>query len=347
MTSMDELLDDFFQNESPVFSNYVEVIDDPGELVTSIVFLTDQMEKIENFSKLNRLEHYYLTYLPKEAVIFPDEVLAIHEVLLDFYQYLYKKSYLTTKDYKNILLFFQKNKHTFIEKMSNDQYWSKEKQQQLDEIDETILDSMPNELEQLFKNLGKQFQPNLKTKDDNKILHFPTGRPQNRRSYAIQLRIDLKGFKPPIWRRVLVFPDSTLTDLHEIIQKCFEWENEHLYQFIADGHYYAPEENTMDDFWGPISEDAASITIGEIFSNTQTINYIYDFGDYWEHKIKFETDVSFDELSNASGKLSNITADQLPICLTGRQDAPLEDSRGEEEFAPFDLEKINIRLADL
>ena len=38
-----------------------------------------------------------------------------------------------------------------------------------------------------------------------------------------QLRIDLKGIRPPIWRRVLVPSDVSLDDLHEIIQAVMPW----------------------------------------------------------------------------------------------------------------------------
>lgn len=347
MASIDDLLENFFQNESNVFTDYVEVIDDPGELVTTIVFLTDKMEKIENFSDLSILEHYYLTYLPKEAAVFPDEVLAIHEVLLDFYQHLYEKGYLTIKNYKDALLFFQKNKHTFIEKMCNEQFWSKGKQQQLNEIDEKVMDSMPTELEQLFKNLGEA-QQKPKTKDNNKIINFPTGQPQKKNPYALQLRIDLKGFKPPIWRRVLVSSDSTLADLHDIIQNCFEWENEHLYLFNVDGNLIEPTENKVDSLWNSMDDSKLmDTTLIEIFPKNKTIDYVYDFGDDWQHKITFEAEIASSELPSISKNGETITSNQLPICLTGRQGAPLENSKGDEEFASFDIDKINARLKNL
>ena len=46
-----------------------------------------------------------------------------------------------------------------------------------------------------------------------------------------QLRIVLRGISPLIWRRVLVRDDTTLAQLHDLIQILFKWRHEHLYDF--------------------------------------------------------------------------------------------------------------------
>ncbi|XAS68515.1 plasmid pRiA4b ORF-3 family protein [Micrococcaceae bacterium Sec5.7] len=48
---------------------------------------------------------------------------------------------------------------------------------------------------------------------------------------AFQLKIQLKGSKPPIWRRVLVPGSMRLSELHEVIQSVFEWQGYHLHSF--------------------------------------------------------------------------------------------------------------------
>ena len=48
-----------------------------------------------------------------------------------------------------------------------------------------------------------------------------------------QLKIVLKGSKPPIWRRVLIPADLKLPDLHWVIQLAMGWNNEHLYHFMV------------------------------------------------------------------------------------------------------------------
>lgn len=46
-----------------------------------------------------------------------------------------------------------------------------------------------------------------------------------------QLKIVLQGISPMIWRRLLVKSDSTIEDLHYIIQIAMGWEDIHI-------HYY-------------------------------------------------------------------------------------------------------------
>jgi hypothetical protein len=48
---------------------------------------------------------------------------------------------------------------------------------------------------------------------------------------AYLLRIELKDFKPAIYREVLVDPDITLRALHKVIQAAMGWEDAHLYAF--------------------------------------------------------------------------------------------------------------------
>lgn len=41
-----------------------------------------------------------------------------------------------------------------------------------------------------------------------------------------------------IWRRILVTSDSTIKDLHYIIQLAMGWEDIHLHHFIIYGKHY-------------------------------------------------------------------------------------------------------------
>ena len=53
-----------------------------------------------------------------------------------------------------------------------------------------------------------------------------------------QLKVTLKGSKPPIWRRMQVTSDTTLVKLHRILQRVMGWEGSHLYQFVIGGIAY-------------------------------------------------------------------------------------------------------------
>jgi hypothetical protein len=47
------------------------------------------------------------------------------------------------------------------------------------------------------------------------------------------LRVVLRGISPLVWRRLLVPAESTLADLHEILQTSFGWSGESLHRFLV------------------------------------------------------------------------------------------------------------------
>ena len=53
-----------------------------------------------------------------------------------------------------------------------------------------------------------------------------------------QVKVTLKGSKPPIWRRILVASDTRLGKLHRILQEVMGWTDSHLHQFIVGQTYY-------------------------------------------------------------------------------------------------------------
>ncbi|WP_394524704.1 IS1096 element passenger TnpR family protein [Lacrimispora sp. JR3] len=104
---------------------------------------------------------------------------------------------------------------------------------------------------------------------------------------AYQLKITIKGSKPPIWRRILVPEGITFAKLHQVIQTAFSWSNEHLYQFEfrSEGVRVVPfEENESKKFQYILAEE----TIDKLVSDTGKFTYTYDFGDNWIHAITVE-----------------------------------------------------------
>ena len=53
-----------------------------------------------------------------------------------------------------------------------------------------------------------------------------------------QLKVVLLGVSPMIWRGVLIHGDSTITDLHYILQTAMGWSDDHLNQFRFHGKRY-------------------------------------------------------------------------------------------------------------
>jgi len=138
-----------------------------------------------------------------------------------------------------------------------------------------------------------------------------------------QIRIELLGSKPKIWRRLLVPSDVPLSDLHKIIQTTMGWTNSHLHQFIKDRNFYEPAP-PADELWDSSGIDYAGITLDELLkTKNDTITYEYDFGDGWEHELKLEAILPADEKG------------QLPKCTAGAMACPPEDCGGIWGFQEF------------
>src|SRR5579884_104332 len=100
-----------------------------------------------------------------------------------------------------------------------------------------------------------------------------------------QLKITLRGSRPPIWRRILVPANITLARLHEGIQIAMGWTNSHLYEFQAQGEIYGPPD---PDFESGVTNDRR-VRLDRVLAAVHAkISYTYDLGDSWEHIVELE-----------------------------------------------------------
>jgi len=133
------------------------------------------------------------------------------------------------------------------------------------------------------------------------------------RSPIYQLKITLKGSKPPIWRRVQVPGTSTLGELHQIIQEALGWWNCHLHEFTIDGVPYGDPDT--DEFGESLNENSARLNRLGLAPRSR-FRYQYDFGDDWQHEILVEQ-----VLPPERGVF-------YPRCIAGRRACPPEDCGG-------------------
>lgn len=141
-----------------------------------------------------------------------------------------------------------------------------------------------------------------------------------------QLKIVLRDVRPACWRRVHMPASATLGELHEVIQVAFAWDGDHLHGFTVGRRRYG-------DPYFDFEYDEYKATLAEVFARAhKPITYTYDFGDDWRHDITLEKAVD--------------PAADLPVCVDGRGDAPVEDS-DEPAWIAFDQADINARLARL
>jgi hypothetical protein len=75
-----------------------------------------------------------------------------------------------------------------------------------------------------------------------------------------QLRAVLRGISPLIWRRLLVRSDSTVAQLHEVLQIAFGWDDEHLNRFEIRGREYA----VYRDGGGMIGIDSTDVRLCDL-----------------------------------------------------------------------------------
>ncbi len=135
-----------------------------------------------------------------------------------------------------------------------------------------------------------------------------------------QIKVTLKGSKPPIWRRMQVTSETTLAQLHRILQRVMGWEGYHLYQFMVGGMAYS-DPRVLEEMEG---EDARRVTLETLGRGEKSkFLYEYDFGDSWEHELLVEKILPRDE-----GK-------RYPLCLTGKRACPPEDCGGIWGYAGF------------
>jgi hypothetical protein len=128
-----------------------------------------------------------------------------------------------------------------------------------------------------------------------------------------QLKVTLKGSKPPIWRRIQVPGDISLEELHFVLQEAMGWFSSHLWQFTIGGVDYGDKEW---DEWGEMA-DAATARLGQLVrSEKAKFHYLYDFGDSWEHDILVEKILPADP------------AVRYPFCIAGKRACPPEDCGG-------------------
>jgi Plasmid pRiA4b ORF-3-like protein len=75
-----------------------------------------------------------------------------------------------------------------------------------------------------------------------------------------QIKVTLKGSKPPIWRRMQVTSETTLAQFHRILQQVMGWEGYHLYRFEVGRMEYG-DPSMLEEMEG---EDARRVTLAAL-----------------------------------------------------------------------------------
>ncbi len=127
----------------------------------------------------------------------------------------------------------------------------------------------------------------------------------------------IRQISPMIWRRLLVRSDSTLAELHDVLQITFGWSDFHLHRFRIHGRDYGVRRVEGLAF----SHDARTVRLGDFrLRPNEWFVYEYDLRDSWQHQVRVER------------RLTAEPPRTYPVCIGGRRAAPPEDCGGPWAF---------------
>lgn len=137
---------------------------------------------------------------------------------------------------------------------------------------------------------------------------------------VLQLHIALREIEPKVWRRVLVPEAITLIKLHAVIQSAFQWGGHHLHEFEAGGERFGTPD---PDYDAPGTVRSERTRLTRAMGASRTIDYVYDFGDHWAHRVTLE---------KALGPMPGL---RLPWCVDGAGATPPDDCGGAPGYMDF------------
>jgi hypothetical protein len=131
------------------------------------------------------------------------------------------------------------------------------------------------------------------------------------------VKITLRDVRPPVWRRLVVPTNATLSLLHAAIQVAMGWDGYHMHAFRRRDVSYGDRKQFQGD---PSVGDEAKATLADLLADGwDRFVYEYDFGDNWQHDVLVEGDGSAEGASL--------------LCLDGRRACPPEDVGGPWGYA--------------
>jgi len=146
---------------------------------------------------------------------------------------------------------------------------------------------------------------------------------------AVILKVTLELENHQVWRRLVVPIGKTFDELHNTLQKAFDWQDYHLHDFtVYDEQALQPIVNLVCheeslDFSNHIETKLeGGVKLSEYIPESKKIVYHYDFGDDWIHDIVVE------EVINDYDK-------NYSTCLEGEGNRPPEDVGGKYGYEDY------------
>jgi hypothetical protein len=135
------------------------------------------------------------------------------------------------------------------------------------------------------------------------------------------VRIELCRTDPLIWREVEVPTSMTLLDLHYVIQAAMGWSDDHMWDMHINKQGYGEPMPVLPGWDRKPILDPAEVRLCEVLRPRRTtIDYLYDYGDSWAHKL-LVTRIRAGDPNTA-----------YPRYVGGENNSPLEDCGGVYRF---------------
>lgn len=100
------------------------------------------------------------------------------------------------------------------------------------------------------------------------------------------LKIKLLDIEPEIYRRFIVPPDITLDRLHDVIQIVMGWQDSHQHGFNVGMKSYTENPDSREN-----GANEAMFRLKDLeIEKGRTFDYLYDFGDCWQHELTLLND---------------------------------------------------------
>src|SRR5258708_22194097 len=97
-----------------------------------------------------------------------------------------------------------------------------------------------------------------------------------------QIKVELLGTDPPIWRRLLVASEIALDSLTRVIELAMGWDGLHLHEFRFGKQLYGPHNPQRSPFEMESQIDEREARLNQVLLPVGSKGvFIYDFGDNW------------------------------------------------------------------
>ncbi len=138
---------------------------------------------------------------------------------------------------------------------------------------------------------------------------------------VLTLKVSIPGLARPVWRRIRVSGQITLSQFHYVLQKTMGWWDLYGHQFEQAGRFWTPGGDEEKK-----SEDEGRCVLSSLLEEEDDLlHYHYDLSEDWHHKIYVE---GVEELSAAKDE----SASYVLECLAGEGACPPEDCGGPEGY---------------